>query len=142
MEKRDRGFKVIAVIALLIATVGLTIAYAGYTATLKIDGTATTATVSSNWKILWKDLTTGSSTGYATFDNSVNKLAISTSDNQTISGVIGNLKAPGDSLTYSFKAANDGDINATLSSLTLGTLGCAPAASSSATQEQANALCS
>lgn len=143
MEKRDTGFKVIAVIALLLATISLTIAYAGYTAILKIDGNATTATVTSNWKILWENLQQTSHTGYATFDGSASKLAIS-SDKQVISGVIGTLKAPGDSLTYSFDAANRGEINATLSSLTLGTLSCAKdtTASPAATDAQVTSLCS
>ena len=40
MEK-ERGAKLIAVIALLVAVAGLTIGYAAYSSTLTINGTAT-----------------------------------------------------------------------------------------------------
>ncbi|MBQ6323768.1 MAG: hypothetical protein IJI22_02940 [Bacilli bacterium] len=41
MEKnnKDRGFKIIAIVALLLSVVGLSIAYAGYTSTLTVEGT-------------------------------------------------------------------------------------------------------
>lgn len=134
MEK-DRGFKVIAVVALLIAVVGLSIAYAGYTATLTIEGTAT---VKSAWDVKWTDLDNGTATGYADVTNKT--LAIA-SDGQSISGVIGTLKAPGDTIKYTWKATNDGEIDATLTGVTLGTLTCAPAATNGAQAAEATAVC-
>lgn len=136
MEKRDRGFKVIAVVALVVAVVGLSIAYAGYTSTLKVDGTAT---VASAWKIVWDDLDSGTPSGYANVDDAT--LAID-STKQAIAGEIGTLKAPGDSIVYTWNVENQGDIDATLAGVTLGTLSCAPATGSSATQAQATAVCS
>lgn len=136
MKSKDTSFKVIAVMALLIAVVGLSIAYALFTSTLTIGGTAT---VESAWKVIWKDLNSGTATGYASVEGST--LAIDSNTHQSISGVIGTLKAPGDTITYTWKAANDGDINANLTGVTLGTLSCAPATGSNATAEQAAAVC-
>ena len=137
MEKKDRGFKIIAVLALLIAVVGLSVAYAGYTSTLTFDATAN---VASAWKVIWKDLSAGSTTGYATLDG---KTVAIDSTNQAISGVLGTLKAPGDTITYTWKAANDGDIDASITGVTVGTLSCAPKSgvTPAATQAQADALC-
>lgn len=117
MEK-DRGFKIIAVVALLIAVVGLSIAYAGYTATLTIDGTATVA--GNTWKIQWTT-PTGTKTGLASIDGAT--FAVN-STNQAVSGTLGKLVAPGDSITWSWTAKNDGQIPAEVTGVTLGSLSC------------------
>ena len=135
MEKRDRGFKIIAVVALVVAVVGLSIAYAGYTSSLTVQGTAT---VASAWKIVWDDLDAGTPTGYA--ETTGKTLAIDSSK-QAISGVLGTLKAPGDTITYTWNVENQGEIDATLATVTLGGLTCAPATGSDATQAQATAVC-
>ena len=135
MENKDKGFKVMAVVALLIAVVGLSIAYAGYTATLTVEGTAT---VKSAWEIVWTTLDNGTATGYADVDDKT--LAIDETD-QAISGDIGNLRAPGDTIKYTWKAENKGEIDATLTGVTLGTLSCKPKQGGKATQTQADAVC-
>lgn len=135
MEK-DRGFKIIAIAALLLSVIGLSIAYAGYTATLTVEGTAT---VSSAWKVIWKDLSAGTATGYASVEGKT--LAIDSTSKQSISGFIGTLKAPGDTITYTWKAANDGEINANLTGVSLGSLSCAPAATGGSTAAEATAVC-
>lgn len=139
MGNNDRGFKVIAVIALVIATVGLTVAYAGFTSTLKVDGT--TGTVSTAWKVVWTNLSSGTVHGYANTTGAT--LAIDSTTNQTISGTIGTLKAPGDYITYSWNVANQGDINATLNGVSVGNLSCSPVTggTTTATEAQATAVC-
>lgn len=141
MEKRDRGFKVIAVIALLIAVVGLSIAYAGYTASLTINGNgATAATVdASTWKIIWTSLS-GDADGDAELPDS-DGLAIDTTTNTSISGAVGTLYNPGDTITYTWKAENKGTIDAEAVKIDLGNLTCAPADGSDATTAQAAAVC-
>ena len=126
MEK-DRGFKLAAIAALLLSVIGLSIAYAGYTATLTVDGTAT---VASAWKVVWEDLSAGQATGYASVENKT--LAIDSTE-QAISGFVGTLKAPGDTITYTWKASNKGEIDATVTGVTVGTLTCAPAATNGST---------
>lgn len=137
MEK-ERGAKVIAIVALLIAVVGLTVGYAAYSSTLTINGTATVDPAS--WKVNFdykKGTTslTGKTTGHAT------ETTAPTLADTTISGFDVTLKAPGDSVTYNFLIKNSGTLNAKLSNFTMGTLTCAPNASGSISQEDATELC-
>lgn len=134
MKKRDNGFKIIAVIALVLAVAGLSIAYASFTSNLTINGTAT---VSSNWNIEWQNLN-GSVVNYASIEDA--NLSIQ-SGNQAILGTIGNLFAPGDSITWTWEVKNKGTINAKLTGLTLANLTCSPVIGGEATQEEATALC-
>ena len=135
MEKKDNGFKVMAVVALLIAVVGLSIAYAGYTATLTVEGTAT---VKSAWKIVWTSLDAGTPTGYADVDDKT--FAIDSTE-QAISGEIGTLRAPGDTITYTWKAANQGEVDAVITGISQGALSCAPAKSNGSTAQEATDVC-
>ncbi len=130
MEK-DRGFKIIAIVALLIAVVGLSIAYAGYTASLNIEGTATVA--GDTWKIEWTDLGAGTVTGKASIDGASFQIDAS---KQTVSGVVGTLNGPGDSISYSWKATNNGKLDAQVSGVTYGALTC-----TSEAQAEADAVC-
>ena len=135
MNEKDRGFKLAAIAALLLSVIGLSIAYAGYTSTLTVEGTAT---AKSAWDIKWTDLSAGTATGYASVDGKT--LAIDSTE-QAISGFVGTLKAPGDTITYTWKATNDGEIDATLTGVTLGTLSCAPAATNGSTAAEASSVC-
>ena len=136
MEK-ERGAKVIAIVALLIAVVGLTVGYAAYSSTLNINGTANVDPAS--WKVNFGyktgDSLTGTTTGHAT------ETTAPTLADTTISGFDVTLKAPGDSVTYNFLIKNSGTLNAKLASFTMGTLTCAPNASGSISQEDATNLC-
>lgn len=136
MEK-ERGAKVIAIVALLIAVVGLTVGYAAYSSTLTINGTATVDPAS--WKVNFGyktgDSLTGTTTGHAT------ETTAPTLKDTTISGFDVTLKAPGDSVTYNFLIKNSGTLNARLANFTMGTLTCAPNASGSISQEDATELC-
>lgn len=136
MEK-ERGAKVIAIVALLIAVVGLTVGYAAYSSTLTINGTANVDPAS--WKVNFGyktgDSLTGTINGHAT-ENTAPTLA-----DTTISGFDVTLKAPGDSVTYNFLIKNSGTLNARLANFTMGTLTCAPNEGSKISPEDATKLC-
>ena len=136
MEK-ERGAKVIAIVALLIAVVGLTIGYAAYSTTLTIDGTANVDPATWDIHFAYKsgDSLTAAKTGNAV-ENTAPSLA-----STTISGFDVTLKAPGDSVTYNFLVVNGGTLPASLDTFNMGTLTCAPATSSTATTEEATNLC-
>lgn len=121
MEK-ERGAKVIAIVALLIAVVGLTVGYAAYSSTLTINGTANVDPAS--WKVNF-DYKTGTSLTGATKGHAAENTAPTLADT-TISGFDVTLKAPGDSVTYNFLIKNSGTLNAKLANFTMGTLTCAP----------------
>lgn len=137
MEK-ERGFRIIAVIALMVAVVGLTIGYAAYSSTLRINGTANVDPSSWNVKFAYK---TGDSLVAATTGNAVVTTEATLSDTQ-VSGFNATLKAPGDSITYNFVVTNAGSLDAELSTFTMGNISCAPASGSNATTEETNAICS
>lgn len=136
MEK-ERGAKVIAIVALLIAVVGLTVGYAAYSSTLTINGTANVDPAS--WKVNFGYKTGDSLTG--TIKGHATETTAPTLADTTISGFDVTLKAPGDSVTYNFLIKNSGTLNAKLANFTMGTLTCAPNASGSISQEAATKLC-
>lgn len=136
MEK-ERGAKVIAIVALLIAVVGLTVGYAAYSSTLTINGTANVDPAS--WKVNFGYKTGNSLTG--TIKGHATETTAPTLADTTISGFDVTLKAPGDSVTYNFLIKNSGTLNARLANFTMGTLTCAPNASGSISQEDATELC-
>lgn len=136
MEK-ERGFRIIAVIALMVAVVGLTIGYAAYSSTLRINGTANVDPSSWNVKFVYK---TGNSLTATLIGGATMSTEATLTDTQ-VSGFNATLKAPGDSATYTFAVKNAGSLDAKLSTFTMGTLSCAPAAGSSATTEEASNVC-
>ena len=110
MEK-ERKIKVLSIAALLVAVLGLTVAFAALSQTLTINGSATVNTAS--WDIHFKNLSTPTLTGNA---------AVTTAPTIDTKGTtIGNyalkLTKPGDSVTYTFDVENKGTINAKISEL-------------------------
>ena len=101
MEK-ERKIKVLSIAALLVAVLGLTVAFAALSQTLTINGSATVNTAS--WDIHFKNLSTPTLTGNA---------AVTTAPTLDTKGTtIGNyalkLTKPGDSVTYTFDVENSG----------------------------------
>lgn len=133
--ERERGFKIIAIIALVVAIAGLTIGYAAYTETLKIDGAANVDP--SSWSIYFK--TDNEFKGVTTGNAVVNKEP--TLESTTISGFDVTLTSPGDSVTYLFDVKNAGNLSAKLKTFVQGTLSCTPADGSTTSSDEANKLC-
>lgn len=117
---------------LAIGLIGITVAYAALTQQLKIEGTAKVA--SSKWDVHFGTVSAGNAQGYATAGT------LAKTGETTIAGDIGTLKAPGDSITYTFNVKNAGSINAKISSITAPKLTCAPVASGGS-QTVANNVC-
>ena len=135
MEK-ERGFKVIALVALIVAIVGLSFGYAAWSTTLTIDGAGTIDPETWNVKFAYKS---GSSLTPTLTGNATSTGATLTST--AVSGFTATLKAPGDSVTYNWLVKNEGGLDAELKTFTLGTLSCAPATGSTATQQEATNVC-
>lgn len=95
---------------LSVGLIGLTVAYALLTQQLKIESTATVK--AGTWDIHFENLSS-SLTGKAALADT-NQLAIS-SNSTTISGSVGVLSVPGDSIVYTFDIVNKGNIPAILS---------------------------
>ena len=114
--------------------VGISVAYASLSSNLNISGTAKVAT--ATWNIKFDNMSAGSVTGYATLPTT-GKFGIQTGST-TVSGDLGILKAPGDTITYTFKVKNNGSINAKVNSVSTPSLTCVSASTGSATTVSTN----
>ena len=108
MEK-TRKIKIISLCALLVAVLGLTVAFAALSQTLTINGSA--AVDAASWDIHF-ERTSGKETevkGAATFTEP-------TLSGTTIENFSATLTKPGDSVTYYFDIVNNGTVDAAVSS--------------------------
>jgi len=108
MEK-TRKIKIISLCALLVAVLGLTVAFAALSQTLTINGSA--AVDAASWDIHFEK-TSGKETevkGAATFTEP-------TLSGTTIENFSATLTKPGDSVTYYFDIVNNGTIDAQIES--------------------------
>lgn len=106
MEK-ERKVKVLSLAALVVAVLGLTVAFAALSQTLTINGTASVN--ASEWDIHFANLSDATIEGAATTTKPV-------LSGTSISGYAVTLTKPGDSVTYEFDIVNGGSVDATLSS--------------------------
>lgn len=133
---KDRSFKIVTIVALLIAVLGLSIGYAAYAENLKISGTVTARSSSNSWNVKFENISA------AEFGGIANEMVAPELTSTTISKFEVNFFAPGDSVEYNFSVENGGKLDAKLTAVTLGSLSCAPGnGSTKATAEEANALC-
>lgn len=116
--KSDKGIKVIAIVALCLALVGLGVGYAAFSASLSIKGTGTVN--ASSWKIKFQNLSTATLVGEA---KEVKAPTINTNDTN-ISDYSATFTAPGDSISYTFEVANTGTFDAAVSTIAIPTPTC------------------
>lgn len=110
MGSKENRIQNVILGVLAVSLISLTIAYAQLTQRLNINGTAKSK--SNTWDIHFENLKS-TVTGNATLSQD-NPLTI-ISNSTTISGSVGNLSLPGDSIVYTFDIANKGTISAQLS---------------------------
>ena len=128
MEK-DRGGKVIAIVALLVGVVGLTIGFAAFSNTLTISSQAEYNPDSSVFNVDFS-----SATGSVVDGNLAPKTltpaengptgataTISNATDPTITGIKATFTEPGQSVVYEFYTRNIGQLEAFLRSVTFGT---------------------
>ena len=132
--ERDRGGKVIAIVALLIGVVGLTIGFAAFSNTLTIQSEAAVTPDASLFNVDFSNENAANTTAVSTGGVSPSLSpstpvtgfsgSTATIDNANSSGpVISNLKAtftaPGQSVTYEFYTKNIGELKAYLNSVNI-----------------------
>ena len=103
MEK-ERRIKVLSIVALIVAVLGLTVAFAALSQTLTINGTASVE--ASSWDVHFANLSEAKITGTA------KELAKPTLTGDSLSNVNVSLMKPGDKITYNFEIINNGTITA------------------------------
>ena len=105
MEK-ERRLKVLSLVALIVAVLGLTIAFAALSQTLTINGRASMG--SSQWDVHFENLSNANITGDAT---EVSKPQI-TDGGITVNNMNVSLVKPKDKVEYTVEIVNDGSITA------------------------------
>ncbi len=106
---RSRRFKIISIFILILAVIGLSIAYAAMSEVLSITGTAKMN--SADWNIKFNNLTV-TKTGDATF------ILPKLSDTSLLDYEV-NLTKPGDGVTFNFDVTNNGNMDARIGTLTI-----------------------
>lgn len=117
MEK-SRNYVVFGVLALVVSLVAVSLAYAGFTQTLNINGTATIKTAS--WDVHFANLTNKSVSTGASW---VTQPEIQSNTTQ-IGDYNVTFNTPGQSASFEFDVVNTGSFNAKLTGLTVGTPTC------------------
>ncbi len=126
-ERNQREMRIITVVALCVAVICLSVAYAAMNQTLKVSGEANMRV--ADWSIHFNNVN-ASTTGVATY-------TMPNVSNTQLSdfGVV--LTKPGDSVTFTFDIVNDGGINAVLGTLNKGK----PECSSLTSDKDAKIVC-
>ena len=115
---RRRNFNVlmIAVVTLSLVII-VSLVYAGFTGQLNITGTAVQRT--SNWDIHFENLSNITTTGSAKVLSQPALDGTTTIEDYSVSTT-----SPGDTISFTFKVVNDGNYNASISSVSVGTPQC------------------
>lgn len=106
MEKQRKA-KIFSIVALIVAVLGLTVAFAALSETLTINGTANVE--SAQWDIHFENLTGPTIKGTA---REVSSPSLSDTE---LTGINIALMKPGDSISYEFDVVNSGSIDAEIS---------------------------
>lgn len=130
----DKKFKVVTIVALVVAVLGLTIGYASYATTLTISGKGTINAATWDVSFIGDAIPSHVNHGVA---------GTPTLTGTTVDGLTATLNMPGDSVSYTFTVKNNGQLNAILKEVTGGAKSCEALdiEGESATTEEVNALC-
>lgn len=124
--------RTIALVALLLGVVGLSVGFAALSSTLSINGSATVQ--ASSWNVFFSSLSTGTKTGTA---NIVTAPSIA-SNKLSITGFDVTVKTPKDSVYWTFNVENSGSYIAKLSSITKNATPTCTGTGTNATTDAAN----
>lgn len=119
MEK-SKNYVVFGVLALMVSIVAISLAYAGFSRTLNINGNGTVKSI--KWDVHFDNLITAT-----TGDARITTVPTIKNNSTTIGDYVAEFYTPGDSVTLNFDVVNLGDFNATLTGLTKGNPSCSGA---------------
>ena len=120
--ERDRSAKIIAIVALCVAIVGLSVGFAAFSNELTINSNATVSPNASDFDVNFSTSNTseqdGTVSGVGTNSATGENATINNSNSPTITGLKANFTEPGQKVTYSFYAHNAGKYAAYLNNVT------------------------
>ena len=116
---KDKRLTVLIILIVTLSLVGIGIAFAAFSQTLTINGSAEVE--ASSWKVVFEGMTNVNTIDAPTTTGTAAEVTHPTIKNNSteISTYSVSLKTPGDSITYNFKIHNKGDFAANLSGLTI-----------------------
>ncbi len=124
MEK-NRSSKILAIIALLVSAIGLSVGFAAFSQTLTIRSSATVKPNESDFKVVFSSSGTVVETNPviavatpSTLNEKTNPGSIVNAGDPKITGLGAEFSAPGQKVEYTFYAANIGEYNAFLRNIT------------------------
>jgi len=123
MEK-SRNYVVFGVLALVVSLVAVSLAYAGFTATLNINGTANVK--AAKWHVYFSNVANQNKSASATWTQAP------TIDSETLITWGVTFTTPGDTAEFDFTTKNDGNFDAELKTITIGTPTCTTSGTNSA----------
>jgi len=151
---KDNSSKAIAIVAVLIGVIGLAIGFAAFSNTLTIKSSATVTADEGTFNVDFSTVNGSVNAGDVTAvltpaDGSftADDATIDNTNAPTISGLKAKFTEPGQTVTYSFYAHNDGEFVAYLKSIAFNTVSdgktkvCTAAADSEATADLVQAAC-
>ena len=123
--ERDRSSKIIAIIAVFVAIVGLSLGFAAFTRTLVIQSSAAIQPGDDTFSVKLSSISTSVDTTASkiavdkseTATDTKGTIAINNTGNPSISGLGATFTKPGEYVTYTFYAVNDGEYDAFLKSI-------------------------
>ena len=118
----DRNSKVIAIVALCVAVIGLTVGFAAFSNLLTISSEASVKPDASTFKVVFSSSDSSLSTSPIIPVKSPDSIIaengiINNSSTPTISGLSARFTQPGDKVTYTFYARNEGEYDAFLNNI-------------------------
>ena len=116
MEKQGRSVRTLAVIALLIAVIGMSVGFAALQQALTITGTTTVR--GATWNVEFQNLSTPTLGSGLTGEAKVDTPAALSNGSTTMTYAV-SLYQPGDQVVYNVDVRNTGTINAKVSSINL-----------------------
>ena len=120
--ERDRSAKIIAIVALCVAIVGLSVGFAAFSNELTINSNATVSPNASDFDVNFSTSNTGEQdgtvSGVGTNSATAENATIDNSNSPTITGLKANFTEPGQKVTYSFYSHNAGKYVAYLNNFT------------------------
>jgi hypothetical protein len=112
VNQHHRNTRIIAVLALVVAVIGLGVAFAVLSTTLNIQGSAQIK--KADWLVKWGNLSCSTTSGEATVDSSSITTATTTDDTVNVAA---SFLSSGDTVTCTMNALNTGSIDAKLQAL-------------------------
>lgn len=147
MERKD-STRIIAIIAVVVAVIGLSVGFAAFSNTLTIKSSASVTPNATDFDVNFSNSNTaeqaGVVAGVGTNNATGDTATINNDDSPTISGLKANFTEPGQKVTYSFYAHNAGKYDAFLNAITYANVDgdtttkvCTPGAGTDATMVEA-----